>query len=125
MTCLQLERPSISIIFKLLKHQKFDFTNRDVAHEAYLSLIESQHIHQSRRKQLQEAYNSFQARNEEAFWAECTLLASSAITAKKAAVTIQEAGLQETNSGLRKYPFELNSNVTHLNNEAETISQYL
>ncbi|KAI8605968.1 hypothetical protein EDD21DRAFT_362174 [Dissophora ornata] len=100
--------------------RKFDFTNRDVAHKAYLSLIESQHIRQCRRKRLLEAYNSFRARNEEGFWAERALLVNSAIAAKKSAVMIQEAGLQEADSGLQRYPCDLNSNVTHLNIEAET-----
>ncbi|KAF9080094.1 hypothetical protein BGX23_002651 [Mortierella sp. AD031] len=100
--------------------RKFDFTNRNVAHEAYSSLLESQHIRQCRRKRLHEAYNSFRARNEEGFWAERALLVNSAIAAKKSAVMIQEAGLQEADSGLHRYPSDLNSNATHLNIEAET-----
>ncbi|KAF9115716.1 hypothetical protein BGW39_002972 [Mortierella sp. 14UC] len=100
--------------------RKFDFTERDVAHEAYLSLIGSQHIRQCRRKQLHEAYNSFRARNEEGFWAERALLVSSANAAKKSVVMIQEAGLLEAGSGLQRYPSDLNSNVTHLNIEVET-----
>lgn len=88
-----------------------DFTKRDIAHEACLSLIESQHIRHCRRKQLQEAYNSFRARSEERFWAERALLVSSAIVAKKSAVMIQKAGLLEVGSGLQRYPFDLNSNV--------------
>ncbi|KAG0350235.1 hypothetical protein BGZ54_003944, partial [Gamsiella multidivaricata] len=100
---------------------KFDFTGKGIAHEAYLSLIESQNIRQCRQKRLREAYNSFRARNEAHFWADRAfesakreLLVNSAIVAKKSAVMIQEADLQEATSGTQRYPSDLDSNIAHL-----------
>ncbi|KAG9062689.1 hypothetical protein KI688_004995 [Linnemannia hyalina] len=69
----------------------------------------------------------FEHGTRKVFWADRAMLVNSAIAAKKSAVMIQEASLQEANSGLQRYPSDLNSNyvdvdiVTEI--EAEVTSE--
>ncbi|KAK3815394.1 MAG: hypothetical protein J3Q66DRAFT_208895 [Benniella sp.] len=99
---------------------KFGFTDKASAHEAYLSLINSKQLREKRRAKLREAYKTFQERSEHGFWAnralktaDQMLLVTGATVAKKAGAMIQKVGLQEANSGLKRYPSEL-SNVESL-----------
>ncbi|KAG0233667.1 hypothetical protein BGW41_001419, partial [Actinomortierella wolfii] len=92
----------------------FGLTNKEGAHEAYESLINSTQIRKRRREKLQQAYLTFQQRDAGAFWADRALktadrmlLVTNATTSKQAGVEIQRAGLQEANSGLKRYPTEL------------------
>jgi hypothetical protein len=98
----------------------FGFTDKESAHEAYISLVNSQQIRNKRQVKLQKAYNFFRRRSEDSFWATRTLkvadhmlLVASATVAKKAGAVIQEAGLREANEGIKRYPSEL-SNVESL-----------
>lgn len=93
---------------------KFCFTDKESAHEAYLSLIDSQHIRKRRRIKLHNAYKLLKDRSEAGFWesralktADHMLLVTSATVAKKSGAMIQKAGLREANSGLKRYSSEL------------------
>ncbi|KAF8926489.1 hypothetical protein BGZ47_002688 [Haplosporangium gracile] len=93
---------------------KFGFTDKESAHDAYQSLINSQLIRKRRQAKLHKAYKIFQERSEVSFWAtqalknaDRMLLLSSATVAKNAGVVIQEAGFREVNSGIKRYPTEL------------------
>ncbi|KAG0011249.1 hypothetical protein BGZ80_000825 [Entomortierella chlamydospora] len=94
--------------------KKFDITDKESANEAYLSLINSDHIRENRRKRLGDAYRVFRERNEDIFWerralkiADRRLLINSAIVAKKTAIMNQKAGVKETSSGFRRYQSDL------------------
>lgn len=80
------------------------------AHEAYLSLMNSQYIRKKKRRmKLHNAYKFFQERSEDSVWAsralktaDHMLLVASATASKKAGVMIQQVGLQEAKGGLER-----------------------
>ncbi|KAG0041367.1 hypothetical protein BGZ83_001892 [Gryganskiella cystojenkinii] len=93
---------------------KFGFTDQKSTNEAYLLLIISPRIRESRRTRLQDAFKLFKQRNETKFWesrnlktADHRLLVNSATIAKKTGIIIQETGFQEASSGLKRYASEL------------------
>ncbi|KAF9913632.1 hypothetical protein BX616_009802 [Lobosporangium transversale] len=98
--------------------KKFNFTNKESANEAYLSLITSTNIHHMRRKRLHGAYMAFKERCEERFWAirdmkiaDRMLIVKSATAAKKAGAIIQDSGLREVSFGHARYPSELKPDI--------------
>ncbi|KAF9944885.1 hypothetical protein BGZ65_011464, partial [Modicella reniformis] len=81
--------------------KRFRFSDKQSATEAYLSLINSSQIRQSRREKLREAFVFFQKNHEEDFWANRALQLNSQTSSKKAAVFVQNVGLRQAESAYR------------------------
>ncbi|KAF9417759.1 hypothetical protein BGZ94_009868 [Podila epigama] len=118
--------------------KKFDITDKKSANEAFLSLISSPRLRETRRKRLQDAYKKFRERHEDIFWerralkvADRRLLINCATIAKETAVIAQKASIKETSSGFRRYQSNsktiedsddevIDDDVTDSEGEAET-----
>lgn len=75
--------------------RKFGFTDKDSANMAFLMLIGSNNLRQSRRELLQRLFTEFQQNLEESFWSDHTLKISTRITTKQTAIAVQKSGTKQ------------------------------
>ncbi|KAF9944039.1 hypothetical protein BGZ65_012761, partial [Modicella reniformis] len=73
----------------------FGLLNRDASTKAFEDIINSTQIPQKRQEAIREAYKYFQEHHEETFWANHAVKHNARMTRKKAAIAIQNAGLQD------------------------------
>ncbi|KAF9980168.1 hypothetical protein BGZ65_005459 [Modicella reniformis] len=77
----------------------FKMSDRKQATDTYTALIGSDEIRSRRRKNLQDAFNEFEAHHADVFWSQRKLEISSEITSNDAAVDLQEAAVKKSSKG--------------------------
>ncbi|KAI1297730.1 hypothetical protein EDD11_007010 [Mortierella claussenii] len=76
--------------------EKFNYTDRRTAEEAYLLLINSKEIAKPRREQLLLGFETFKANAADAFWVKRYPAIQTVVITKKAAVDSMQAGHQQS-----------------------------
>ncbi|KAG0347523.1 hypothetical protein BGZ54_004891, partial [Gamsiella multidivaricata] len=76
--------------------EKFNYTDRRTAEEAYLLLINSNEIAKPRREQLLLGFETFKANAADAFWVKRYTAIQTVVITKKAAVDSMQAGHQQS-----------------------------
>ncbi|KAF9172437.1 hypothetical protein BGX20_005652 [Mortierella sp. AD010] len=84
--------------------KRFQYTNEISADQAYLQLIQCARIPMTRRSSLMEQYKAFKVNRAKQFWESRQIKSSLRSVAKRAAVVIAEAGLQEAQNEYSIYP---------------------
>ncbi|KAF9579608.1 hypothetical protein BGW38_004066, partial [Lunasporangiospora selenospora] len=75
--------------------RKFGFAQKESANRAFLKLINSNNLRQSRRTNLRKLFKESRRNVEEAFWSEYILGITTKITTKQTAAAVQKSGAKQ------------------------------